>query len=324
MNTTTDPDALASQPRARASRRTSRPARRRVTRIGSRHGRARASAGRGEQVPGGFTPPGRAARRAAPEDRAGTVAGLIVMLRRRASSAPSVGGPQLARGAAPRGARSSSRPSRSSRPGSAGARRRTGSRCRCRAACVEEALGAEGVGIRVDRRVVVEQVGVRHQADAGRIAPAADLDRLLDEPRGRVGQHGPAAERLLDRRGQVLVVVPGVDLVGQPRRARAGCAASRSNAQASEEAVVSWPATSSVISSSRSSCVGHRRAVLVARVEQHREDVVALARGRRGARRSARRAAASDFRLATHEARRTGRPAESSLAASRSGAAAPG
>ena len=56
----------------------------------------------------------------------------------------------------------------------------------------------------------------------------------------------------------------------------AGVRTSRSSAHASDVAVVSWPARSSVISSSRSSCVAHRRAVLVARLQQQDEDVVAL------------------------------------------------
>src|SRR5919201_641277 len=47
---------------------------------------------------------------------------------------------------------------------------------------VEESLRPEGVGVGIDRRIVMQQVGVRHDADARRISPAADLDRLLHEP----------------------------------------------------------------------------------------------------------------------------------------------
>ena len=72
---------------------------------------------------------------------------------------------------------------------------------------VEEALGAELVGVGVDLGVVVDQVGVRDQADARRVPPAADLERLLDQPRLDVGQHGPPAQGLLDRGDQVGVAV---------------------------------------------------------------------------------------------------------------------
>ena len=66
--------------------------------------------------------------------------------------------------------------------------------------------------------------------------------------------------------------------------APAGLRSSSSNAHARPVAVVSWPATSSVTSSSRSSASRHRLAVLVAREQQHREDVRALLEvGRRAA-----------------------------------------
>src|SRR3954465_13092967 len=65
-----------------------------------------------------------------------------------------------------------------------------------------------------------------------------------------------------------------------------GLCSSRSNAQARPVAVVSWPATSSVTSSSRSSrsdigrpapsWVGPRPPLLVAGEREHREHVVAL------------------------------------------------
>ena len=116
----------------------------------------------------------------------------------------------------------------------------------------------------------------------GGVAPPADLDLLHDQPRRGVGQHGPAAQGLLHRRGQVGVAVAAGDLARSAASSTAGVRTRRSNAKASCDAVVSWPATSSVISSSRSSCGAHRRAVLVARAR-------AAARGRRRARAPSRR-----------------------------------
>ena len=64
-------------------------------------------------------------------------------------------------------------------------------------------------------------------------------------------------------------------LLGEPGE-HAGSRLSRSNAQASVEAVVSWPATSSVISSSRSSWSDIGEPSSWRAAEEHREDVVAV------------------------------------------------
>ena len=215
------------------------------------------------------------------------------------------GRPQLAARRARPAARSASRASRSSRRCSAAGRRRTGSRCRCRAA-VEEALGPELVGVGVDRRVVMDQVGVRDEADAGRVGPSADLDRLLHEPRLAVRQDGAPAQRLLDRRGQVLVAVPSRSR-RRARRARAGCARaarrprrarwpwSRARRRAWSGARRAAPATTSA-----SRPRGAPRAAWRARRRARRR--------RRGARRSARRSAGRP-RPGGARSRRTGRRA---------------
>ena len=87
----------------------------------------------------------------------------------------------------------------------------------------------------------------------GRVLEAADRDRALGQPRLRVREHRTVAQDLVDRRVEVLVAVARVDLVAPAAPTTAGSRASRSNAHASCDAVVSWPATSAVISSSRSS-----------------------------------------------------------------------
>ena len=189
-------------------------------------------------------------------------------------------------------ARASSRASRSSRRGSAGGRRRTGSTCRCRAA----RRGTARAGTRTDRDRSRGRAGRGRRSRPGRrrlVGPAADLDRLLHQPRRGVGQHGPAAQRLLDGRGEVGVAV-AARRSRRPAGEHGGSRARRSNAQASSEAVVSWPATSSVISSSRSSCgdIGEPsswRASSSIESTSSRSRVVVG----RGARRSARRSASS-------------------------------
>ena len=117
----------------------------------------------------------------------------------------------------------------------------------------------------------------RSRRASGRLAQLAADER----------DHGAQAQRLLDH---------GVACT-RPRRPpppraggrhRVGWRNSRSKAQASAVAVVSWPASSRVISWSRSSASSIPLAVLIARRDQHREDVVAL--GEVG---SARRAAIS-------------------------------
>ena len=123
--------------------------------------------------------------------------------------------------------------------------------------------------------------------------------------------HRTAAHPLDDRRLDVLV---GVDRPSAPRRAGArtpsGLRSRRSHVQASELAVVSKPASTSVSSSSRSSLVGERLAVLG-------PGAAAAARGCRRARsRSAARAARRDHRVGRavedlHAARASARPARS-------------
>ncbi len=174
------------------------------------------------------------------------------MLRRRACSAPSPAGSQLAAGQhgphhdlhlEHREARAdAAAPAAAERDPGVGAGR-----------LLEEALGAELVRVRVDRRVVMDEVGVRHQADARRVGPAADLERHLHEARLAVRQHraggagspgsSPSGSRRRRSRARP-----------RARRARAGCGRAARSAQASDVAVVSWPATSIVSSSSRSSC----------------------------------------------------------------------
>ena len=101
------------------------------------------------------------------------------------------------------------------------------------------------------------------------------------------GRHdGPQAQRLLDRRRRGTRSPPSALLGDQLGRAPSGVRTRRSSAQASAVAVVSWPATSSVISSSRSSESVSGSPVLVARGEQQREDVVAVGAVRVGAARA--------------------------------------
>ena len=157
--------------------------------------------------------------------------------------------------------------------------------------------GRKASRIGIDLRVAVQQVGVGGQRHAGRVADAADLDRLLDQAGLGVRQHRAAAQDLVDGRRQVgssilVVSSPRPDAVS--RR----LAASRANAHASCEAVVSCPATSAVISSSRSSIRAHRRAVVVLGGQQQRERVSATSEPSRGVPRSAQRSARSACALA--------------------------
>src|SRR5437588_181265 len=46
----------------------------------------------------------------------------------------------------------------------------------------EEPLGSEGVGVRVDVRVVLDQECARQQQDAGRVLEPPDLHRAFAEP----------------------------------------------------------------------------------------------------------------------------------------------
>jgi len=122
---------------------------------------------------------------------------------------------------------------------------------------------------------VVEQVGVGGQDHSGRIADAADLDRLLDQAGLGVGQHRAAAHDLVDGRRQVLLV--GVLIVylldqtslhcrlaGQlckrPCQLRGGCLVPGDQRRHQLVAQLRW---------------AHRRAVVVLGGQQQREHVSA-------------------------------------------------
>jgi hypothetical protein len=61
----------------------------------------------------------------------------------------------------------------------------------------------------------MKQVGVCDQHNARRIGSAAEFEGLHHQPRLRVVQDGPAAQRLLNRCRQVGVAVSGIDLIYQ-------------------------------------------------------------------------------------------------------------
>ena len=144
-----------------------------------------------------------------------------------------------------------------------------------------------------------------------RVVPAADRDRLLDQPRRGVRQHRPPAQGLLDRGRQVVVAVVGVELVheacqhvGRAREPLEGPGELRGGGLV--------PGHEQRHQLVAKLLVGHRRAVLVAGCQQHREHVVAV-RGvlARGARRSARRAARRSPRGAAGSSAQGPRPPSS-------------
>ncbi len=139
---------------------------------------------------------------------------------------------------------------------------------------VEEALGPEGVGVGVDVGVVVDQVAVGDEAAAGRVGPAADLDRLGDVARRDVGQDRTGAQRLLDRRGHVRVVV-AVHLVDEPRQhlRLAQQPLERPRQRGGRRLVAGDEEGEQLVADL---LLAHRRAVLVAGRQQHREHVVAV------------------------------------------------
>ncbi len=92
-------------------------------------------------------------------------------------------------------------------PGQPGARWR---------ALSEEALGKKRLGIGVQPRIVVHQIGAAEQLNRRMVGPAADLDRPYDRSRGNEQERRPVSQRLLDRRVHVLIARPGVDLLDQP------------------------------------------------------------------------------------------------------------
>ena len=98
---------------------------------------------------------------------------------------------------------------------------------------------------------MVDQRDPRVDADPGGQVPAGDRPRRLQRPLGSV-DHRADPQRLGDDRVEVGVVAV-VELVAQARRASPGCGAAGRRPKASPVAVVSWPAASIVISSSRSS-----------------------------------------------------------------------
>jgi hypothetical protein len=70
----------------------------------------------------------------------------------------------------------------------------------------QEALGPEGVGLRIDVGVVVDEIRAGEQRHAGRVFDTADRDRLDDEPGLGVGDHGMQAHDLLDRGDRVVLL----------------------------------------------------------------------------------------------------------------------
>ena len=130
-------------------------------------------------------------------------------------------------------------------------------------AVVEEALGPEGEGLGVEVGAGVGEPDRRGDVGAGRQGEAVG-DELLGEAAAGQRHHRAQAQRLGDRRPQV-VVLARLERVAQALPARAGWRSSRSKVQASAVAVVSWPASSSVISWSRSSVSLIVLAVLEAR-----------------------------------------------------------
>ena len=59
---------------------------------------------------------------------------------------------------------------------------------------------------------MVEQVGAGDETGAGLVLPAADLHRLVHQPRLGIREHRSSAQGLLDRRGEIRVAVVRVDL----------------------------------------------------------------------------------------------------------------
>ena len=138
---------------------------------------------------------------------------------------------------------------------------------------IEEALRPEGVGLRIDIRVVMDEVGVRDHVAAGLVGPAADLD-LADHP-ARAGdrEDRAAAQRLADRGGHVLVA-SRVDLRDEPGQnvGRADEALEGPGELGGGGLVAGDEQRHQLVPQL---LVGHRRAVLVAGEEHHREHVVA-------------------------------------------------
>ena len=186
---------------------------------------------------------------------------------------------------------------------------------------IEEALRPERVGVRVDVGVVMEQVGVGHETASGGVGPAADLVGLGDEARRGVRQHRAAAKRLLDRRSQVGLAVALVDLLQQaPERGRLAGEALEGPRQRRRGRLVARDEKRHQLVAEL--LVAHRRPVLVAGVEEHREDVVAALASRGDAPRSARRAGDRPRCACRRSRQRARRGSSASASAPRARAAA--
>ena len=173
---------------------------------------------------------------------------------------------------------------------------------------LEEALGPEGEGLGVDVGAGVGEPDRRGHVGPGRQRRGRRRSASLGEAPAGERDHRPQPQRLGDRRPQVLVLaLPRASRAGA--RIGAGWRSSRSKVQARAVAVVSWPASSRVISWSRSSASLIPSPSSKRASDQQREDVVALLEvaGRRGARRSRRRAARRLPRSWRSNLRRTGR-----------------
>ena len=120
--------------------------------------------------------------------------------------------------------------------------------------CVEEALGPERVGVGIDVGVVVEQVA-RWRPGRRRAGSSSRRPRSASRPAAGAVFGSTGRRRSVSWIVAVRYASPSPASISstQPVAAPRGARGSRSNAQASEDAVVSCPATSSVISSSRSS-----------------------------------------------------------------------
>ena len=143
---------------------------------------------------------------------------------------------------------------------------------------VEEALRPEGVGVRVDVRVVVEQVGVGDEGAGPRlVVPAADRDRLGDEARLAVGEDRAAAQRFPDRREEVVLrSVVRAHLLGQPpEHLRLAAESLERPGQGRRGGLVPGDQQSHQLVAEL--LRSHLGAVLVAGLQQHREDIVAAA-----------------------------------------------
>ncbi len=209
------------------------------------------------------------------------------MLRLRVPSVRLVDWLQLEALAASRVGRASSRVARSSRPGSACARRRTGSTYRFRAPARGTARGGTpgDLGRSRDRG----GPGVcRPPASPRAGSESRRSQQVACQPGLGVGENGPVAQDLLDwwpsgRRPRDRRA-PRTGARARSARARAAQIPRRAARPSSRD-----PATSAVISSSRSSAGLIGEPSSCSGVQKQREHVLAFARPRGGARRSARR-----------------------------------